>query len=456
MQLAKDTPGARRARSRTARAITLSAGLLSATALVLAAGGAVAQGLQPIQTGPEAAVEPVLREGVAAVVNNDIISTYDVRQRILLLIVSSGVRPTEESLPQLEREALRDLVDESLQLQEIQRIESTRDATIQPTDEEIDEEISGLARQNNLTGQQLLASLASAGVDPQTLRRQIRAESAWRRYVGGAFGSSVTVSDDQVNAQMQRLAAAANKPQYLVAEILIDSQRAGGPEQAVEGARQLIAQISQGAPFQAVARQFSAASTAAAGGDAGWVGVGELPQPVEQALEQLRPGQLSEPIPVSGGVYVVMLRDKRAGSDATLVDLKQAAVRLPPEPTEAEIAAARATLEQLKPRLNSCANFEQTANGVSGVVAGSLGETDLNDLSETFKTAISGLQANQVSAPVRSEAGLHLVAVCGRRAAGAAAPTRSDIHDRLVEQELSMISRRELRDLRNSANIENK
>jgi peptidyl-prolyl cis-trans isomerase SurA len=456
MQFAKDPAGAFRARRKAVRAITFSAGLLAATALV--AGVASAQSLlQPINPSAAAGAEaPTLREGVAAVVNNDIISTYDVRQRILLLIVSSGVRPTAETLPALEREALRDLIDESLELQEIRRIETTRRATIQPTDQEINEEIGNLARQNNLTAEQLLASLAQAGVNPETLRQQIRAEASWRRYVGGAFGSSVSVSDEQVTAAMQRINAAATKPQYLVAEIFLDTQRAGSQEAAIDGARQLIAQINQGAPFQAVARQFSSAATAANGGDAGWVLAGDMPQAVEQALDQLRPGQVSEPIPVSGGVYIVLLRDKRSGSDATVVDLKQAAIRLPAGASEADIQAAQAKLEALRPRITSCATFEQVAGGVEGVVAGALGETDLNDLSPSFRNAIQTLQPGQVSAPVRSDAGVHLVALCGRRAAGAAAPTRADVRDRLMEQELAMISRRELRDLRNSANIENK
>ena len=403
-----------------------------------------------------AAPPPSLREGVAAVVNNDIISTYDLRQRVLLLIVSSGVQPTAETLPGLEQEALSDLIDERLQMQEIERIETTRRVTIKPTDQEIDEEITQLARQNNITGQQLLQSLASAGVQAQTLRRQVMAESAWRRYVGGAFGSSISVGEDQIDTAMKGYAAAASKPQYLIGEILLDTARSGGPEAAMEGARQLIAQIQDGAPFTGVARQFSSSPTGVSGGDAGWVLAGDLPEAVEQALEQMRPGQLSQPIPVSGGVYIVLLRDKRAGSDATMVSLKQAAIRLPAEATPADVAAAQAKLEALRAQVTSCDTLEPRANAVPGVVTADLGEVDLTELSPTFRDAIGPLQPGQVSAPLRTSIGLNLVALCGRRAAGAAAPTRDDIKNRLMEQELAMISRRQLRDLRNSASIENK
>lgn len=449
--------------TRSFRRAGLGLGLMGVASAALVAGVAAAQA--PAAGPSTATIAPIpgvrapttaLREGVAAVVNNEIISTYDVRQRILLLIVSSGVQPTEESLPALEREALRDLIDESLQMQEIRRLETTRKITIQPTDAEVNEDITALARQNNLTAQQLLASLAASGVNPETLRQQLRAEASWRRYVGGAFSSSVAVGEDQINSAMQRIAAAATKPQYLIGEILIDNQRAGGPDSAVEGAKQLIEQIQQGAPFTGVARQFSSAPTAVSGGDAGWVLAGDLPPPVEQALEQMRPGQLSQPIPVNGGVYIVILRDKRSGSNATLVNLKQAAMRLPADASAADIAAAQTKLEALRTQINGCSTLEAKAQGVEGVVAGDLGETDLNELSPAFRDAIANLQTGQVSAPIRTAAGLHLVALCGRRAAGAPQLTREDVRDRLVEQELAMISKRELRDLRNSANIENK
>src|SRR5689334_25050292 len=106
---------------------------------------------------------------------------------------------------------------------------------------------------------------------------------------------------------------------------MIDANRVGGMETAMQGANQLVTQMQQGAPFPAVARQFSALPTAASGGDAGWVSTGEVAPQVQSALEQMRPGQPSTPIPVKDGVDIVYLRDKPAGAGAALVSLKQAA-----------------------------------------------------------------------------------------------------------------------------------
>ena len=98
--------------------------------------------------------------------------------------------------------------------------------------------------------------------------------------------------------------------------------------------------------------------------------------------------------------------------------------------------------------------MEAQAGKVPGVIAGDLGEAEVKDLTPEFQQAIAPLQVGQVSQPVRSAAGLHLVALCGRHASGVAAPTREEIERRLENEQFGMIERRALRDLRNSATIE--
>ncbi len=404
-------------------------------------------------TAPAAAVN-YLSEGVAAIVNDNIISTYDLRQRMLLLIVTSGMQPTADSLGQIERESLRSLVDEALEMQELRRVEKEQKFSIIAKDEDIDRQIGRMAQENRATAQQLVSSLAASGVNPETLRAQIRAEISWQRWINGRYGSRLRIGDDQIEAALARQNAAAAKPQYLVSEIFIEATRVGGAENAMRGANQLVGQLQQGAPFASVARQFSAAATSATGGDTGWVTGEELQPALLQALEQLRPGQLSQPIPVTDGVYILALREKRAGASATLVDLKQAAIRLTATATEADVAAAQAKLSALKPLIKDCSNMEAAAATVSGVIAGDLGESEIKDLAPAFRDAAEKLNVGQVSDPIRTQVGLHLIAVCAKRQDGGRVPTKEDMENRLVGQQLAMIAKRYLRDLRNSATIE--
>lgn len=405
---------------------------------------------------PTAAVAPQpagLSESVAATVNDGIISTYDLAQRMRLLIVTTGVQPTQQNLPQLQREALVSLVDERLQLQELRRVEKEQKFDIVATDKEVDEEIGQMARGNNMSLEQFAAALKAQGVYA-SLREQIRAQTSWQRWIRGRYGSRLRIGDDQITAALQHAEAAASKPQYQVSEVLIDANRVGGMQTALQGAASLVTQMQQGAPFAAVARQFSASATAASGGDAGWVTTGEFPPEVDQAMEQMRPGQLSQPIPVRDGVYIIYLRDKRAGSGAMLVHLKQVAVAVPQGAADSVVAAARAKLEGLRPTLNGCEGLEAAAGKVQGVVAGDLGEAEVKDLAPAFRQAAEQLQPGQLSEPIRTAAGLHLIAVCGKRASGGEELSRDEIENRLYGQQLSMLSRRYMRDLRNSATIE--
>ncbi len=409
----------------------------------------------PAAAKPAPRVHPLMGEGVAAIINDDIISSYDLRQRMRLLVATSGVQPTPENLPQIQREALRSLVDEHLQMQEVREIEAKqKDLHLEPTEKDIDQTIGDMAKQSGVTREKLIDTLRSDDVDTVTLRDQIRARMSWERYIGARFRDNVDVGDTQVKAAYERANLAAEKPQYEVSEIFLDAARVGSQKAAEEGAQQLSTQLQEGASFQAVARQFSNLPTAANGGDEGWVNADDLRPELLAALDKMKPGQVSKPIPVSDGVYLLALRDKRAGSANEMVELKQAAINLPTTATPGQVSAAQGELEALRHRITGCDSLEAQAAGSPGVVAGDLGETEIKDLRPSFQTAIAHLKVGQVSQPVRTDGAMHLIVVCERHASGARAVTRADIEDKLRGEQFDMFARRFLRDLRNSATIE--
>jgi peptidyl-prolyl cis-trans isomerase SurA len=395
-----------------------------------------------------------MSESVAAIVNDEIISTYDLAQRMRLLIATTGVQPTQDTLPEFQQQALVTLVDERLQLQELRRVEKDQKFPIIATDEEVQDELGAMAQQNNLKIEGFLAALKSQGIEPGTLYQQIRAQMSWQKWIRGRYGSRLRIGEDQIKATQVRMIAAASKPQYDISEVFLDANRTGGMDAAMKGATQLVGQMQQGAPFAAVARQFSASATAAAGGDAGWISPGEFPAEVDVALEKLRPGQLSQPIPVKDGVYIIYLKDKRSGAGQTLVSMKQLAVALPATATPADVDAARAKLESARSLVKGCDTVEAAATKTPGVIAGDLGEAETADLLPEFADAAKSLQPGQLSGAIRTKVGLHVLAVCGKRSAGAAQVDHDQIENRLTGQQLSMISRRYMRDLHNSATIE--
>jgi peptidyl-prolyl cis-trans isomerase SurA len=273
--------------------------------------------------------------------------------------------------------------------------------------------------------------------------------------ITGRYSSRVRIGDDQINMALQRLKANASRPEFQISEIFIDASRAGGLNEAMTGARQLITQIQGGAPFGPVARQFSSAPTAANNGDRGWVSAAELSPELAAAVEQMRPGQISEPIQVSDGVYILQLREKRSGGGKLTVSLKQAAIRLPSDAAQDKVDAATKTLVAFKTSSNAtCADLEAKAKADGDIVAGDLGSSDLADLAPDFRTPAENLPLNQFSDPIRTPVGLHLIMVCSRQETQAKTLNKDEIENRLYNEQLAMLSRRYLRDLRNSATIE--
>ena len=199
-------------------------------------------------------------EGVAAVVNDHVISTFDVRQRASLLIISAGIERTPEMEQRARQQALRDLVDERLQMEEAAHF----DITVTP--DSINRRLLDIARQNQTDLDGLAASLARDGISINTLRGQIEADIAWQRLISGLYGSRVRVSDVEIRETQQRIAANATRPQYQISEIFLPAENEQEFTEMEQGAMRLLEQMQRGAPFPLVARQFSQSASAAAGG----------------------------------------------------------------------------------------------------------------------------------------------------------------------------------------------
>lgn len=389
-----------------------------------------------------------MSDGILATVNDSVITGFDLRQRMLLVIAMTQVQPTPESIPAIQQQALNALVDERLQIQELASYED-----LVVSDEEVAEEITAMAQEVGATPQAYVDFLAQGGIRPSTLNEQIRTQIGWSRLVGGRFQSRARVSRAAVTAAIRQASEAAAKKQYLIGEIYIESARVGGQQAALNGANQLVQQMVQGAPFQAVAQQFSAAPSATRGGDAGWVVEGTVQPALQQALDQLDVGQLSRPIPVEGGVYIVYMRDKRDGASASLVQIKQVMIELPETATEADVTAATQRLETLRPQL-TCDTMLARATSEQGLLGADLGEADVQNLAPQFQQVARSAEVGSVSTPVRTPLGLHLLAVCGRRMGGTEAPNPQEVENQLFRQNLATLGRRYMRDLREDALIE--
>ncbi len=383
--------------------------------------------------------------GIAAVVNDDIITTYDLQQRALFMVATQGIKPDEAAQQRILRQALRNLVDEKLQTQESQKYNQNI------SDEAVMRGVERLITRNGLTVEEFAQRLAQAGISLRTLQDQVRAELAWEGIIGGLYGSRIRISDAQIDETLNRLSANANKPSYQVSEIYIEATPdIGGMNGAMQGANAMIEQINQGAPFDILARQFSSSPSAAKGGDISWVRAGELREELDTALGQMEKGQISTPITVPGGVYVLALRDKEISVSETFYTLKQINYSMD---DESELPTARTAIKTATSAAKSCDTLSGDVAGIDGIESRSMGEVKAGDLTEDILSLLSGTNEGAVSEPLTTPSGLVALMVCKRDIRGSNIPTRDQVENRLLSQQEAQASRRHLRNLRRTATI---
>lgn len=383
--------------------------------------------------------------GIAAVVNDDVITTYDLRQRSLFMMATQGIKPTEETKRQILAQAMRNLVDEKLQIQESRKY----DQTISP--EAVAQGVERIISRNGISVEEFKNRLAAADISISTLQDQVKAEIAWQRIIGGLYGSRIRISDAQIDETLNRVSANANKPSYRIAEIYIEATTdIGGMNGAMQGAEAMIEQLGQGVPFQVLARQFSSAPSAAKGGDIGWMREGEMREEVNASIMQMEKGQISKPIPVPGGVYVVALADKRQSTSETYYTLSQINYQIK---DESEVATAKAAIKEATALAKSCKTLEKDVKGVEGIASNEMGEIKAADLTEDILNILAATNVGEVSTPMATGSALIAVMVCDREVRGSNIPSRDQVEDRLLSQQEAQASKRHLRNLRRKATI---
>lgn len=381
-----------------------------------------------------------LAEGVAAIVNDTVISTFDVRQRASLLMVSAGIQSTPEMEQRARNQALRDLVDEHLQLAEAAHFK------IEVTDDQVNRHLADIARQNQTNLDGLAQQLAGQGISITTLRAQLRADIAWQRLMAGLYGTRVRVSEVEIRETQARIASSATQTHYQLSEIFLPAETEAEFAEMEQGAMRLLQEMQRGAPFPMVARQFSRAASAAGGGDIGWISAPELAPELQPVAEQLQQGQVSLPVRTPNGVYILAMRERRAGAPVgatSLVRLRQITA-----PAGRENALAR-----VQRRISGCNDLEDEVASIPGASVNDLGQAAESDLSPVVVERIAGVAVGAASR-VQVDGDLaSAFVVCSREAGGSAVPDRQEIEGRLREQELTMLSERYLRNLRREATI---
>ena len=404
-------------------------------------------------------------DSIAATVNDQSISDYEVRQRMALFMATAGLH----NLSDAEKKRIRGQIIEQLETEKLELQEALKKhITVSPV--EVNKQIDRLLSENHLTDDQLRQILANAGTSEDALRAQITAQIAWQKAVNDEYGDRVNITPAQVDAEMRREAEGANKVHFLVSEIFLPVDSPDQDARVLKDAQNIENQIHMGAPFQAIARQFSQNPSAAQGGEIGWVRDGQLPPELNGALEKMQPQEISKPIRSAGGYYILQLqvRQEPLGTKVAKaptgvtdpnapIDLVRLLLPLGPSPTKEIVESGMKMAAQLRAAYSGCDQLEKMAAQIKGAVFMKLGAMKPADLSPDIQKALAQSHPGEAAPPVLSDAGVELIGRCDKKVVVQTAftmPSREQVEEELFDQQISALARRYMRDLRRDADVE--
>jgi peptidyl-prolyl cis-trans isomerase SurA len=397
-------------------------------------------------------VNPNVRRATA-VVNGDIITGTDVDQRLALILAANQNQVPEDEVQRLREQVLRNLIDETLQIQEAAA------SKIEIEDSEVEESYARVATQNfNQNAAAMDAYLKRIGSSPASLKRQIKGEMAWQRLLSRNVSPFINISDEEVNELLERLKAAKGTEEYRIGEIYLAAP-AEARQQVYDNAVKIVDQLRQGGSFVAYARQYSQASTAAVGGDLGWIRLAQLPAELASAARQMQSGQLVGPIELPGGFSIIYMIDKRqvlmADPRDAVLSLKQISISFPKGTSEAQAQARAGEFARAMQSAKGCGAVDQVAAGIGATVV-SNDQVRARDLPGPLQSAVLGLSLGETSPPFGSiEDGVRVLMMCGRDDPQSdSGPSFDQLMGQIEEDRINKRAQIYLRDLRRDAIIE--
>lgn len=387
---------------------------------------------------------------IAAVVNEEVISIFDVQQRMQILIASSGLPNTRETQRRIGPQVLRGLIDEALQQQEANRL------NIRVTDRDLQDAINQVERNNNMPPGGFKPFLQRQGISVEAAEQQIRVNIAWQKLLARTVIPSIEIGDEAIDDVIARIEANRGVTEFRVGEILLPVDNPTDAPDIRALADRLVQQLRGGADFQAVAQQFSKSATAATGGDIGWVLPGELEGPINTALTGMDVGQISEPLEVSDGIAIITLIEQRTNAPPDegdrVVRLRQLLLLLDEDAPQSEVDAQLERANDIAANVSGCPAFATAAEDAGTPQPDNPAEFRLNDLNADLRQLASTVPVGQASEPIRQPSGIQVVMVCDRQ--DNAGPDRDEIRETLLRERVGMLSRRYLRDLRRAAFVD--
>lgn len=384
----------------------------------------------------------VKMDRIVAVVDQNVITEQELNDRIATVTAQLEKQGTPIP-PQdvLQKQILERLIADSLQLQ------MAAQTGIKIDDTQLDKTIERIAEQNKMNVDEFKEALNKEGISYSKFRNDMRNEITISRLKEREVDSHVTVTEGEIDnyltTQSNRKTDAG---EFNLSHILIRTPEDSSPED-IEKARQKVEQVltalNSGKSFEEVSAAYSDAPNAIEGGNMGWKNSGQIPELFLNELQTLPDGGISKPIRSPNGFHIIKLNERRGGNSPLVVEqthVRHILIKLSEVVSESD---AKQKMDSIKERLDNGGNFEELARQYSedgsASNGGDLGWVNPGDTVPEFETAMNALAPGEISAPIRSPFGWHIIQVLERRKQdmtkeAARLKARQEIHNRKADE----------------------
>ena len=425
------------------------------------------------------------REGIAAVVNDDVVTFSDLRNRTILNLTSVPVKITLDIKNEVEKRSLDELINETLQMQEAKKLGITI------TSAQIRQGVADIAAKNGFDYDSFVAQMRNSGINPRTLEDKVKAQIAWSYVVGRKLRPQINISEREIDSSFKEKLRQEKQTRYRLAEIVLHDNGDGNIDNLVMA---IMGKLKEGVPFSMLARQFSSGAGSNRGGDLGWLTEEQLPKKYKFAVGKMQPGQVTPPLKTADGYKIMLMIDKReadlgsapppatkterrvVGKDITL-SLKQILIPITEGEPDSVIAAKIARASQLKSEVKSCFAMAEKSKDFVSAGTGDINDVKLHDLPPQVVAVVKDLPIGELTPPIKHSDGIAVMMVCKRNvddiveivevpidstnsdnkedsAVAVNEEVREDIANKLGTERLNRLQNHYLKDLRSSAYIE--
>ena len=353
-----------------------------------------------------------------ALVDDDVVLKSELDRRVSSVrqdLAARKVRMPPDDV--LRQQVLDRLITDNVQLQMARR------AGVRVAEQELAQIIENIAKENNMSPEQFRLKLASEGLSYELFREDLRNEVLISRVRQGAVGRRVFISEQEVDAMMETLAAEGeSRTEYHLGHILLaipESASTDDVRAASNKAQQLVSKLRDGADFAELAIANSAGQEALQGGDFGWKTANQLPTLFASAAKSLSPGQISEPLRSASGLHILKLFDSRGNERVVVQQTLARHILIKPSTILNEVEAEK-KIRDLHQQVKNGGDFAALAKAHSedpgsANQGGELGWANPGTFVPAFEQTMAGLQPGEISEPFRSEFGWHVMQVLERR-----------------------------------------